>query len=111
MSDIKRIGRPPNPAEVGLQRALERPELRERLARNYFTHLSGLPTGRAAALWRELTAEEREEWTGRMLERQRAYAADYRGSRPPSDEPPPGAEHPTENASHFTTRRSLQLVG
>lgn len=93
--DIKRIGRPANPAERGLQLALERPELLEHMAENLYLDRADEYTLETAERFRALPDEERAKWRALVLESQRKHAAEYVPPTDP-DDPDPGATRPTE---------------
>lgn len=95
MTDIKRIGRPANPAERGLQLATETPDVLQAMASEVFMEETNQYTEEGLAAFNALSDDEQEKWRQRALEIQREHIAQYQEPTDP-DDPDPGASRPTE---------------
>ena len=89
-SSIRRIGREPNVAEVGVQRVQENPALMDHVATNLMARSLGLTERGAAEAWRSMSDDDRDTWRRDAIRLLRQEAAEYTPPVDP-DDPDPGA--------------------
>jgi hypothetical protein len=92
---MRRIGRQANPAERGLQLAMEAPDVLQSMAEQLYLHESDEYTLESLERFRALPDEEQQRWRDKALDLQREHVRSYVPPTDP-DDPDPGASRPNE---------------